>query len=300
MVPPSLRVQLLAGLVAGLFLLGCGSAAPSEAGPFAEAHTSAQSWWPKAEAAFISGDPTALSDLYAESALDVAKGQMQMALLLGTRPKYARPFRDSAIFLPPAGTNANWFLAIVRYAPVDQDGRAGPVDMSAPGMIFSNISRTWKVIATDVQAPITHGLLSSNDSTFSAPLNDSRYLLPRSTVAPAYAAYLNSLSAGQQADVPFPTGLNSFAWQFTRVAWPPSSIATAHFSFEVETLELAEYSISSGTTKVPEVVLFVLRRTVVMKPRQGCLVKRQGDLWSAAVPTGSYSAASSAEGEQRS
>ena len=101
MLPLSLRVHLLAGLVAGLFLSGCGSAAPAEAGPFAKDHASAHSWWPKAEAAFISGDPTALSDLYADSALDVAKGQMQMALLLGTRPKYSRPFRDSAIFAHP-------------------------------------------------------------------------------------------------------------------------------------------------------------------------------------------------------
>jgi len=226
MVAVTPRVRLVAGLVAGLFLSGCGSAAPAKTGSFAWDRASTQSWWPKAEAAFISGDPTALSDLYADSALEVAKGQMQVAVLLGTRPKYPRPFRDSAIFVPSPGPNTNWFLAIIRYAPVDQDGRAGPLDMSAPGMIFSNISGTWKVIATDVQAPITHDLFSSNDSTFSAPLSDSHYILPRSTVAPAYAAYLNSLSAGQQPDVPFPTGLNSFAWQFTRVAWPPGSIAS--------------------------------------------------------------------------
>jgi hypothetical protein len=37
------------------------------------------------------------------------------------------------------------------------------------------------------------------------------------------------------------------------------------------------------------VVIFVIRRTVVLTPRQGCLVRRQGDLWSDIVSPGSYS-----------
>jgi hypothetical protein len=276
--------------LAVLSVSSCLASPPSTAAsPFAQAHSIARSWWPKAEGAFISGNPKTLTDLYGASALDVATGEMQMATLTGGRPRYPRPFRDSAIFLPAAGADSNWFLGIIRYAPVDQDGRAAPVEMSAPGMIFSESDGIWKVVAADVQAPITHDAFATNESRFSAPADDARYIMPRSAVASAYASYLNNLSAGQQSEVPFPTGLTSFAWQFTRIAWPPGSIAIARYSFAVDTSELAEYSITSGLTKAPDVVLFVLRRTVVLKPRQGCLVRRPGDLWSAVVPPGAYS-----------
>ena len=158
-------------------------------------------------------------------------------------------------------------------------------------MIFVKIGGTWKASVADVQAPIPHKALGDGDSTLSTPLSDEHYLMPASAIATSYASYLNKLSAGQQPDVPFPTGLNSFAWQFTRIAWPPGSIASAQFSFVVDTGEVARYSITSGIIKVPEVVLFVLRRSVVIKPRQGCLVRRQNDLqWSAIVPAGTYSA----------
>jgi hypothetical protein len=46
-----------------------------------------QSWWPKEESAFISGDPIALGDLYSGAALEVAEGQMAIEKLEGTRPK---------------------------------------------------------------------------------------------------------------------------------------------------------------------------------------------------------------------
>jgi hypothetical protein len=37
------------------------------------------------------------------------------------------------------------------------------------------------------------------------------------------------------------------------------------------------------------VLLFILRRAVVLTPRSGCLVRRQDDLaWSDVVPAGSY------------
>ena len=281
----------VAVLLASLASFVIGSCGPSLNGadPFAQAHAIAQGWWPKAEEAFVSGDPKSLGDLFARSALDVATGEMTMEAISGTRPKYPRPFRGATIFAPAAGAKPGWFLAIIGYARVDQDGRAQTGQANAPGMIFSDSGGTWKVTAADVQAPITHPALGTADSTFSTPLDDGRYIMPRSAVAAAYASFLNNLSAGQQPDGPFPTGLTSFAAQFTRLAWPPGSTATARFSFTVDTPQLASYSITIGLTKAPEVVLFVLRRTVLLKPRQGCLVKRQGDLWSGVVPAGGYS-----------
>ena len=287
---PNVRRWLLKSL-AGLVIFGCGpAAAPVPTAQFAQAHSTAQNWWLKAEAAFISGDPNALGDLFAGSALDVATGELQMLALANGLPKYPRPFRDSTVFAPGPGKDPTWFLTIIRYAPVDRDGRAQAIDMFAPGMIFNQVNGTWKVIATDVQAPIGHDYLPTKEFAFSTPLDDSRYLMARSAIASIYATYLNSLSAGQQPEVPFPSGLNSFAWQITHVTWPPGSIATAHWDFKVDTAQVVVYSITSGITKAPEVVVFVIRRTVIFKPRQGCLVRRPGDSWSAIVPPGSYSA----------
>jgi hypothetical protein len=273
-------------------LTSCGESSTSaKEVPFGQAHAIVQSWWPKEEAAVISGDPRTLTELYAGSALDVATGEMGTTTLRGARPKYPRPFRGSIIFALSSGAGAAWFLAIIQYAPIDQDGRAQAVTRSLPGMIFAKIGGTWKASAADVQAPIPHDVLGNGDSTLSTPLSDEHYILAASAIATSYDTYLNELSAGQQPDFPFPTGLNSFAWQFTRIPWPPGSIATARFSFVVDTPEVADYSITSGIVKVPEVVLFVLRRSVVIKPRQGCLVRRPDDLqWSDIVPAGSYSA----------
>ena len=285
-------ISLFAALVAMIALASCGAPlrSTSEA-PFAKAHAVVQSWWPKEEAAVISGDARTLTELYAGSALDVASAEMAMKALRGARPKYPRPFRGSTIFAVSPGATAAWFLAIIQYAPIDQDGRAQAITRSAPGMIFAKIGGTWKASVADVQAPIPHSALGNVDSTMSTPLSDEHYLMAASAIAVAYTSYLNELSAGHEPDVPFPTGLNSFAWQFTRIAWPPGSIATARFSFVVDTPEVAAYSITSGIIKVPEVVLFVVRRTVVIKPRQGCLVRRQADLqWSDIVPPGSFSA----------
>lgn len=288
--PPT--ISLLVTLAAMVSVTSCSEPPTSTVEvPFGQAHEIVQSWWPKEEAAVISGDPRTLTELYSGSALDVATGYMTMTALRGSRPKYPRPFRGSIIFALSPGAGAAWFLAIIQYAPIDQDGRAQAITRSVPGMIFANIGGTWKASVTDVQAPIPHNALGNGDSTLSTPLSDDHYLMAASAIATSYASYLNELSAGQQPDVPFPTGLNSFAWQFTRIAWPPGSIATARFSFVVNTPEVAHYSISSGIIKVPEVVLFVLRRSVVIKPRQGCLVRRQNDLqWSDIVPAGTYSA----------
>ena len=70
--------------------------------------------------------------------------------------------------------------------------------------------------------------------------------------------------------------------------WPPGSIAITQFSFSLDTADTATYSITAGITKVPEVVIFVLRRSVVIKARQGCLVRRAADSWSDILPAGSY------------
>ena len=120
------------------------------------------------------------------------------------------------------------------------------------------------------------------------PLADGRYIIAAATVADSYVTYLNSLSSGHPVEGPFATGLNSFASEVTRLLWPPGSIAATQFSFSVDTADAATYSITAGITRVPEVVVFVLRRSVAIKPRQGCLVRRTGDSWSDIVPAGSY------------
>ena len=288
--PPA--ISLPTALVAMIAFASCGAPVSSTAeASFAPEHAIVQGWWPKEEAAVISGDPRTLTELYAGSALDVASGEMAMTTLRGARPKYPRPFRGSTIFALSPRATAAWFLAIIQYAPIDQDGRAQAITRSVPGVIFVNIGGTWKASVADVQAPIPHNALGNGDSTLSMPLSEDHYLMSASAIATSYASYLNELSAGQQPDVPFATGLNSVAWQLTRIAWPPGSIATARFRFAVDTPEVARYSITSGIIKVPEVVLFVLRRSVVIKPRQGCLVRRQNDLqWSDIVPARTYSA----------
>jgi hypothetical protein len=271
-------------------LSSCGAPANvADAHSLVWAHTIVQGWWPREEAAFISGQATALNDLYSGTALEVAEGQMTMETLRNSRPKYPRPFRGSVVFAP-SGSSQSWFLAIIQYAPVDQDGRAEPVTTTAPGLIFTQMAGTWNASAADVQAPIPHDLLGNGDSILSAPLTDDHYFMAASSIATSYATYVNLLSGGQQPVAPFPTGLNTFAWSFTRIPWPPGSIATAQFKFEVVDAKIAAYSITVGYSKVPEVVIFSVRRTVVIMPRHGCLVRQANDLeWSAVVPPGSYS-----------
>lgn len=267
-------------------LAACGNPAPAAADSFATAHAIVQAWWPQHEAAFISADAASLAGLYAGSGLDEAEGEMTIAQLKGSVPKYPRPFRGSVIFAP---ASMQWFLAIVRYAPIDQDGRAEPISMTFPGLIFNRVGGTWKATIANVQAPIPHDYLGNGDAALSTPLADERYIMAAAMVALSYAAYLNSLSSGHPVEVPFATGLNSFASEVTRLTWPPGSIATAKFSFSVDTADATAYSITTGVTKVPEVVVFVLRRSVVIKPRQGCLVRRAADPWSDIVPAGRYS-----------
>ena len=284
----SLPVRLRSPLViAGIVCLlsACGNPAPAAANSFATAHAIVQAWWPEHEAALISADPASLAALYSGPALDQAEGEMTIAKLRGAVPKYPRPFRGSVIFAP-AGTQ--WFLAIIQYAPVDQDGRAQSIPMTFPGLIFNQVGGTWKATIGNVQAPIPHNYLGSGDATLTSPLADNRYIVAAPTVAPSYATYLNSLSSSQPVVAPFATGLNSFANEVTRLTWPPGSIATVQFSFSVDTADAAAYSITTGITKVPEVVVFVLRRSVAIKSRQGCLVRRTGDPWSDIVPAGSY------------
>jgi hypothetical protein len=275
-----------------LMLTGClGQSALNASNPFGPAHGVAQTWWSKEEQAAISGDPTELEDLYAGSALDVARGQMMMSSLKTTRPKYVRPFRGSVIFGPGGAAGWDWFIAIIQFAPVDQDGRAEAMTRSFPGLVFVSTDGTWKATVADLQAPIPHPLSGSSDATLATPPGDARFVLVRSAVAGSYSTYLNARAAGQFPEVPFPTGLDSYAHQLTTISGPLGSIATATFTFEVDTPDVAAYAITSGLTQIPEVVLFVIRRTVLIKPRQGCLVRRAGDIgWSDIVPPGSYSA----------
>lgn len=212
---------------------------------------------------------------------------MTMAKLGGGLPKYTRPFRGSVIFAP---TGSTWFIAIIQYAPVDQDGRAEAFTMSFPGLLFAKVGATWKATAANVQAPIPHSAFGSGDATLSTPLGNDRFIMAASTIAPSYSDYLISLSAGHQADVPFPTGITSFGSQATGLSWPPGSIATTRFSFAVVSVDAAMYSITTGLTQVPEVVIFLLRRSILIEPRQGCLVRRANDPWSDVVPAGSYRA----------
>lgn len=282
--PSRLRLPLaMTGMA--LFLSACGNPTPAVANSLATAHAIVQAWWPQHEAAFVSADPASLPALYAGPALDEAEGEMTINQLKGSVPKYSRPLRGSVIFGP---TSLRWFLAIVQYAPVDQDGRAEPISMPFPGLIFNQVGRTWKATIGNVQAPIPHGYLGNGDAALNTALADDRYIMAAPMVAPSYATYLNSLSSGHPVEVPFATGLNSFASETTRLTWPPGSISTAQFNFSVDTADAAVYSITSGITKVPEVVVFVLRRSVVIKPRQGCLVRRAADPWSDIVPAGSY------------
>ena len=268
-----------------LLLSACGNPAPAAANSFDTAHAIVRAWWPQHEAAIISADPASLVALYSGPALDQAEGEMTVDHLKGSVPKYPRPFRGSVIFGP---NGMQWFLAIVQYAPIDQDGRAASISMTFPGLIFNQVGGTWKAIIGNVQAPIPHDYLGNGDAALATPLADDRYILAAAKVAPSYATYLNSLSSGHPVEVPFATGLNSFASEVTRLTWPPGSIATAQFSFSVDTADAATYSITAGITKVPEVVVFVMRRSVVIKPRQGCLVRRAADPWSDIVPAGSY------------
>jgi hypothetical protein len=216
---------------------------------------------------------------------------MAMETLKSARPKYPRPFRGSVIFAPGSGGDLAWFLAIVKYAPVDQDGRAQPITVTFPGIIFAKVDGAWKGAAADVQAPIPQGMFGNGDAALSAPLADDHYIMAASAIASSYAAYLTELSSGARPEGSFATGPSSVADRLTRIPWPPGSIATARFTFEVVDAEIARYSITSGITKVPEVVVFVLRRTAVIKPRKGCLVRSAEDIeWSDIVPAGSYSA----------
>jgi hypothetical protein len=282
-----LRRMLTLQVATGLAFLvsACGAPVPAVTTTFATAHATVQAWWPKHEAAFTTADPALLPALYAGPGLDEAEGEMAVAQLKGSVHKYPRPFRSSVIFAP---TGAPWFLAIVQYAPVDQDGRAEPISMAYPGLIFNRVGGTWKAIIANVQAPIPHGALGNGDAALAAPLADDRYILAAGSVAPSYATYLNSLRSGQPGEGPFDTGLNSFSDAVTRLMWPPGSIATAKFDFSVDTAQAAAYSITTGITNVPEVVVFVLRRSVVIRARQGCLVRRVADPWNDIVPAGSY------------
>jgi len=280
------RLPSLLAMTGIAFLLSaCGNPAPTAAHSFATEHAIVKAWWPQHEAAFISADPASLTALYAGPGLDEAEGEMSIAQLKGSMPKYPRPFRGSVIFAP---ASMQWFLAIVQYGPIDQDGRAGSISMTFPGVIFIQVGGTWKATIENVQAPIPHDYLGNGDAVLSTPLADDHYILAAATVAPSYVAYLNSLSSGHPVEVPFATGLNSFASEVTRLRWPPGSIATTQFSFSVDTADTATYSITAGITKVPEVVIFVLRRSVVIKARQGCLVRRAADSWSDILPAGSY------------
>lgn len=285
--PAWIRVS---GALAPALLLACGPASVPVADTFAPAHSVVRSWWQQNEAAFISGNPASLAPLYAGSALEVASGQMAIQALKSSRPKYPRPFRGSTIFEPDTRTDGSWFLAVIAYAPVDQDGRAQQITRTYPGLLFSESNGSWKVDAADVQAPIPHPALGDADQTLAAPLAEDHYILASSAIASAYAAYLTGLSAGSSAEVPFTTGPSSFGYSFGRISWPPGSIATARFTFDVVTPVLVAYSITSGFTQVPEVVLFALRRTVVIKPRSGCLVRTAADIeWNDIVAPGSYS-----------
>jgi hypothetical protein len=190
--------------------------------PPSEAHRAVEQWWPQNEAAFIAGDTGALKSLYAGAGLDEAQGDMTAADLKAARPKYPRPYRSSNVYLPASDANGQWFLAIVVYAPIDQDGRASSSTMTAPGMLFAKSDAVWKVVGSNIQAPIPHPLFAGKEITFSAALPDVRYIMARSEIPTAYASYLNALAAGKAGEVPFATGTFSFASQFIRLSWPPN------------------------------------------------------------------------------
>ncbi len=120
--------------------------------------------------------------------------------------------------------------------------------------------------------------------------DDSHYILPAAAVAPAYSSFLGDLGSHRQGVVPFATGNDTFSRQFARIGWPPSSQAAARFSFTIDISNAAAYIISNGSNgATPEILLFVVRRNVVLSPHSGCLVRRPDDLsWSDIVPAGSY------------
>jgi hypothetical protein len=251
-----------------------------------EAHKAVEQWWPQNEAAFIAGGAQVLKSLYAGAGLDEATGDMTAADLKAARPKYPRPYRSSTVYLPAAGTNSEWFLAIVAYAPIDQDGRAYGWTMNAPGLLFSKGEGGWRVVGSNIQAPIPHPLFAGKEITFSAALPDARYIMARSETPTAYANYLNALAAGKAAEVPFATGTFSFASQFSRLSWPPN--VPTQFNFSVDNPSLATYSFSDSDKPGSEVLVFVVRRTATVSTSPGCMQRRQGDSWSDVLPVGSY------------
>jgi hypothetical protein len=254
--------------------------------PPSEAHRAAEQWWPQNEAAFIAGDTAVLKSLYAGAGLDEAQGDMTAADLKAARPKYPRPYRSSTVFLPAAGTNNQWFLAIVTYAPIDPDGRAYSWTMTAPGLLFAKNDGGWRVVGSNIQAPIPHPLFAGKEITFSAALPDARYIMARSEIPTAYANYLNALAAGKAGEVPFATGMFSFASQFIRLSWPPN--VPTQFNFTVDNPSLATYSFSDSDKAGNEVLVFVVRRTATVSTSPGCMPRRQGDSWSDVVPVGNY------------
>lgn len=263
---------------------------PSPTIAYAQAHQIAESWWPKAEQAFITGDKPTLQQLYAEPALDEAAGIVTGESLSNTRPKYPRPVRSSVVFIPVASSTPQWFLAVIQFAQIDQDGRALAATLSAPGMIFAKQTGAWQVVALNVQAPIPHSYLATNDMTLDAASADVRYILPRAGIASAYASYLKTLRSGQPAEVPFATGPTTFGAQFAHISWPPESTVATVFSFEVDEPELAVYSVTPlGASKAFETLIFVVRRAVTISSPHGCITRRPGDvLWSYVVPPGSF------------
>jgi hypothetical protein len=251
-----------------------------------EAHKAVEQWWPQNEVAYIAGDGAALKSLYAGAGLDAAQGEMTAEDLKAARPKYPRPYRSSTVYVPAKGASSQWFLAIVAYAPIDQDGRAYSWTTNAPGLLFAKNDGSWKVAGSNMQAPIPHPLFASKEITFAAALPDERYIMAKSEVPAAYVNYLNALSAGKTGEVPFATGLSSFAPQFSRLSWPPN--VPTRFAFTIDNPSLATYSFSESDKAGSEVLVFVVRRSVTVSATPGCVPRRQGDFWSDVVPVGNY------------
>jgi hypothetical protein len=288
-VRPRGAVTWLVGLAITALVSGCGTP-PSAADQFAHQHEIVKAWWLQNETAFVTNGRASLGRIYSGSGLEIASEQLTTAESKGSRQRYPRPFRGATIFAPNSSPSAHWFLAIVAYAPVDIDGRAQPITMTFPGLLFSDSDGTWKVIAADVQAPIPHDVFGTGDAVLSAPRGEDHYVMASTAIAAAFSEYLAAAATGSQPAVLFPTGPTSFAGQFTHIGWPPGSISTTRFTFAVESPKLASYSITNGFTQVPEVVIFVIKRTVVIKPLHGCLVRRADDIeWSDAVPAGIWS-----------
>jgi hypothetical protein len=251
-----------------------------------EAHKAVEQWWPQNEVAYIAGDGAALKSLYAGAGLDAAQGEMTAEDLKAARPKYPRPYRSSTVYVPAKGASSQWFLAIVAYAPIDQDGRAYSWTTNAPGLLFAKSDGGWRVVGSNIQAPIPHPVFAAKEITFSAALPDARYIMAGSEIPTAYANYLGALAAGKAGEVPFATGNFSFAPQFSRLAWPPN--VPTQFNFTVDNPSLANYSFSDSDKPGNEVLIFVVRRTVTVSTSPGCMPRRQGDSWSDVVPIGNY------------